>query len=123
MQNYTQAQRLKKTDDFSSVFLFRKVRRGVFLKIHYKPNNLPYSRLGLIVGKRIHKLANKRNYMKRVVRELFRTNQSKWYGLDIIVRVITPYSPDNFIDVKAEFLHLVNRFNLSNFQNLESSKE
>lgn len=114
MQTYTQAHRLKKADEFSSVFLFRKVKSGVFLRIHYKPNELNYSRLGLIVSKRIHKRANKRNYMKRVLRELFRINQSGWNGFDIIVRVMKLYTHCNFLEVNGEFNSLTERFKSHN---------
>ena len=106
MYKYTQAHRLKAADEFSSVFLFRKVRHGVYFKIHYKPNELPNSRLGLIVSKKIHKRANRRNYMKRVIRELFRQNASNFSGYDIIVRVQKCFNHQDFSVVNTEFFHL-----------------
>ena len=110
-QSFTQQHRLKKADDFSSVFLFRKSRTGIFLKIYFKPNQLDNSRLGLIVSKRVHKRANKRNYMKRLLRELFRTNQADWtMHYDIVIKVIKLYTHDNFLDINAEFLQLTKSF-------------
>lgn len=109
MYSYTKALRLKKADEFSSVFIFRKTRNGAFLKIHYKPNDLEQSRLGLIVSKKNHKRANKRNYMKRVLRELFRHCQNDWHGYDIIVRVQKYFTPDDFIVVKQEFEQLTQK--------------
>ena len=106
MYKYTQAHRLKEADEFSSVFLFRKVRFGAYFKIHYKPNELPNSRLGLIVSKKIHKRANKRNYMKRVIRELFRHNSPGFNNHDIIVRVQKCFDAEDFLEVKAEFHNL-----------------
>ena len=106
MYKYTQAHRLKEADEFSSVFLFRKVRHGTYFKIHYKPNELTNSRLGLIVSKKIHKRANKRNYMKRVIRALFRYNAPKFNNYDIIVRVQKCFTPEDFNAVQAEFLNL-----------------
>lgn len=43
------------------------------------------ARIGIIVSKRIAKLAVTRNQIKRVVRESFRLNQQKLTGYDIIV--------------------------------------
>lgn len=106
-----QEHRLKKTDEFSSVFLFRKVKSGTYLKIHYKPNNLSYSRLGLVVSKRINKRANKRNYMKRLMRELFRTTQQHWHGVDIIIRITRSFTPDDYANVESEFMLITDRFN------------
>lgn len=110
MCSFTQALRLNKADDFSSVFILRKTRNGVWLKFHYKPNGLTHSRLGLVVSKKNHKRANKRNYMKRVIRELFRSQQSQWHGFDIIVRVNKYFSQDDFSLVKDEFCVLTKKF-------------
>lgn len=106
MQNFSKTYRLIKADDFSSVFIFRKVKSGVYFKIHFKPNSLDYSRLGVVVSKRVHKRANRRNYMKRVIRELFRTSQSEWNGNDVIVRVTKYFCAENFHQVKEEFARL-----------------
>ena len=84
---FTQQHRLQNADDYSSVFIFRKVRTSTYFKIHFKPNELEHSRLGIILSKKNHKRANKRNYMKRFIREYFRTNQLNWLGIDVIVRV------------------------------------
>jgi ribonuclease P protein component len=112
VQSFTPAHRLKKADEFSSVFLFKKVRFGVYLKIHFKPNGLENSRLGLVVGKKVHKRANKRNYMKRLIRELFRTNQPNWNtSYDVIVRVHKLFTPETFSTLQTEFLSLTKLFN------------
>ena len=103
MYAYTKALRLTKADEFSSVFIFRKMRSGLFFKINYKPNELGHSRLGLIVSKRVHKRANKRNYMKRLLRELFRQNQALWVGHDIIFRVHKCFTHDDYQAVAQEF--------------------
>ena len=106
MQRFTKDHRLKKADEFSSVFIFRKVKAAESLKIHYKPNGLQQSRLGIVVSKKVHKRANWRNYMKRVIRELFRCNQASWLHYDIIVRVHKAFNEDDFQKIKQEFQHL-----------------
>ena len=110
MYAYTKELRLNKADDFSSVFILRKTRNGQWLKIHYKANDLDHSRLGLIVSKKNHKRANKRNYMKRVIRELFRQEQPKWNGFDVIFRMNKFLTQDDFLNVQGEFIKLTEKF-------------
>ena len=50
-------------------------------------NALGLARLGLVVGKKAAKRANKRNYMKRVIREWFRLHQHELPAKDFVVRV------------------------------------
>ena len=106
MYSYTQEFRLKTADDFSSVFNLRQVYFGQWLKIHYKKNHLAYSRLGLIVSKKNHKRSNRRNYMKRVLRELFRQTQLSWQGYDVIVRVNKYFVAEDYNLVAQEFTRL-----------------
>jgi len=103
---YTQDQRLKTADEFSSVFLFRKTRYTPYFKIHFKPNDIGCSRLGLIVSKKIHKRAVKRNYMKRLIRELFRHDCVSWNNYDVIVRVQKCFTADNYLEISNEFKDL-----------------
>ncbi len=113
MQKFTQAHKLKKADEFSSVFIFRKAKFGKFLRFYFKPNSeLLHSRLGLIVSKKIHKKSNKRFYMKRVLRELFRMNQEFWFPYDVVIKVQKLFTKNEFKEIKEEFnfltKHLVN---------------
>ena len=107
--SYPGDNRLKKADEFSSVFIFRKVLHGNYLKIHYKPNELGCSRLGLIVSKRIHKRANKRNYMKRLIRELFRCEKVAWGSYDVVVRVQKCFVQTDYTLLKDEFIRMTRR--------------
>lgn len=81
--------KLRETDEFSSVFLFRCTRRGTFLDVSASPNGLAHARLGLIVPKKVLATAVARNRVKRLLREWFRLQQSGWTGLDIIARLRT----------------------------------
>lgn len=107
---FAQTHRLLKADEFSSVFLFRKVRFGTYLKIYLRPNELDNSRLGLIVSKKVHKRAVRRNYMKRVIRESFRLNYALWNNYDIVVRVQKCFTQDDFLAITAEFMRLTKVF-------------
>ncbi len=79
--------KLRKTDEFSSVFRFKHVRRGTHLDIFFRHNGLGLSRLGLVVAKRLLSRAVDRNRTKRVLREVFRLTQHELDGLDVVVRL------------------------------------
>ncbi len=111
MQKFTQLHKLKKADEFSSVFLFRRNKFGKFLKIYFKPNqDILHSRLGLIVSKKVHKKANKRFYMKRLLREFFRLNQQFWSPYDVVIKVNKIFTHDEFESIKQEFSVLTKHF-------------
>jgi ribonuclease P protein component len=82
--------RLTRTDEFSSVFSFRKVIRSSNFLLHYRPRGGEQSdsvRLGLVVAKRYLRRSVDRNLVKRLVREAFRTWRCKLPSCDLIVRL------------------------------------
>ena len=104
---YPRRVRIIKTDDFSSVFNFRKRISGHFLVIHYQKNQLGWARLGLVTAKKITSLSVDRNYMKRVLRELFRRQQRRLKSLDLIIRVQKTFDSADFPAVEKEFVGLL----------------
>ncbi|MDI1362601.1 ribonuclease P protein component [Methylotenera sp.] len=100
-----------KTDDFSSVFNFRKRFSLKYLVMHYQPNSLQRARLGLVVGKKTAKLAVSRNYMRRVLREFFRLNQHDICHVDLIIRVQKKFDKLDFFQIKQEFDTLIHKLN------------
>ncbi len=103
---FSRQYRLLKTDDFSSVFNFRCAVHGAALRIHGKPNGLPYGRLGLVIGRKLAKQAVRRNYMKRVIRETFREQQLQLAGLDIVVWPRACFDRAQAAAVRAELQRL-----------------
>jgi ribonuclease P protein component len=88
--------RLTKTDEYSSVFDFRKsVRSSSFALNYLTQSNLEATivqpvqcqRLGLVIGKRYLKRAVDRNLVKRVAREQFRLQRSQLPIADMVVRL------------------------------------
>jgi ribonuclease P protein component len=79
-------ERLKKDKEFQIVFREgKKIWINSILLIIYKPNDLNYRRLGIIVSKKIKK-ATQRNRVKRLIRELFRRNKDLFpENCDIII--------------------------------------
>lgn len=77
--------------------------------MHYMPNTLGHARLGLVVGKKIARHAVRRNYMKRVLREMFRREQNLLRGVDILVRPQQAFTHANFAEIEAEFRQLIDK--------------
>lgn len=96
-------QRLRKTDEFSSVFNFRRAVSGNFLQIWGRARDDGAGRLGLVVGKRVARQAVRRNFMKRVLREWYRTHPEQRTTLDVIVRVRRSFTKTEADDVRTEF--------------------
>jgi ribonuclease P protein component len=62
-----------------------------------------------VVGKKHSRLAVERNYMKRVLRELFRTNQLDLLSLDLVIRPQKPFIAINYSAIEQEFVMLLNK--------------
>lgn len=78
--------RLLNAADFKQVFddaPFRASHQHFLILARH--NNLAYGRLGLVIAKKHLRLAVERNRFKRLIRESFRTQQSAFAGLDVIV--------------------------------------
>ena len=88
-QTFARRYRLTKTDEFSSVFGFRRAIRGKLLMLHYQPGaaDINTARLGLVVGKKQLKRAVDRNRLKRIVREQFRLRRAALPAYDLVVRL------------------------------------
>jgi ribonuclease P protein component len=99
--------KIVKTDDFSSVFNLRKRIASQHLVMRYRLNEANMPRLGLIVSKKTAKLAVQRNYMRRVLRELFRLNQQQLPEVDLVVQVQKTFEKPEFMLVKQEFESLL----------------
>lgn len=87
--------RLTKTDEYSSVFGFRRAVKSPHFLLHYRPRvveegvptqALPV-RLGVVVPKRLVKAAVRRNLIKRLCREQFRLLRAKLPVRDLILRL------------------------------------
>jgi ribonuclease P protein component len=86
--------KMRKTDEFSSVFRFRCVGGGTGLDVLAAPNGLDYARLGLIIPKKIVSTAVGRNRVKRLLRESFRLQQAGLAGLDVVARLKAQVTED-----------------------------
>lgn len=89
--------RLTRTDDFSSVFSFRKAIRSTSFLLHYRPRGIGRiegARLGLVIAKRNLRRSVDRNLVRRLAREAFRKQRSELPPYDLIVRLaVKPVVP------------------------------
>ena len=109
--SFARRYRLTKTDEFSSVFGFRKAIRGQLLMLHYQPRpaGQTEARLGLVVGKKQLKHAVDRNRVKRIVREQFRLQRPALPAFDLIVRLANkPATLDGKV-LAGDFLTLLGK--------------
>ena len=97
-KTFGRLKKMRKTDEFSSVFRFRCVRNLAGIDFLAAPNGLDYSRLGMIVPKKILATAVARNRVKRLIRESFRLNQTALAGLDVVTRIKAKVDEAKLID-------------------------
>jgi len=101
--NFYRQAKLTKTDEFSSVFNFRRRLYSEHLVLNFKPNDLEIARLGLVVAKKTAKSAVSRNYMRRVLREFFRLHQCELGTFDLVINVRKKFTRLNFNSLQHEF--------------------
>jgi ribonuclease P protein component len=82
--------RLIKTDEYSSVFGFRRVLKSRHFLLHYRPRSpeeVPGARLGLVVAKRFLRRSVDRNLVRRLAREQFRLMRACLRSSDFVLRL------------------------------------
>jgi ribonuclease P protein component len=99
--------RLHNSKEFLSVIRFSCAESSDFLQIFVKPNNLLYSRLGLIVAGKVERLAVKRNLVKRILRTVFSEHQKDFVGLDVVVRLRCTVTRGDVSRMKEEYKALL----------------
>jgi ribonuclease P protein component len=83
--HFSRQQRLLTKNAFQFVFASPLKVKSKWLIALYRSNGLSYARLGLMISKRYLKRAVDRNYLKRILREIFRHHHRDLQGFDIVV--------------------------------------
>ena len=96
--------KLVNSDEFTAVFNHKKRLSSENLFLYYRPNEMGKNRLGFVVPKRIEKLAVRRNYMRRSLREIFKSTfkSNHHYSFDFIVSIKKTFYKDDFHSLKAQ---------------------
>jgi len=102
-------ERIRKKKDFLDLYKKGRRLKGKYFNLIFQPTELKYSRLGVVVSKKIGK-AVIRNRIKRWFRELFRKNKCFLpgsYDLIFIAREKTAYL--SFQELEQEFKLMIGR--------------
>jgi ribonuclease P protein component len=100
--------RVTKEKEFQAIYRRGKFKSTALFSVHYLPNRLDFTRVGIVVTKKISKKAVERNLLKRRVREVAREIQPNIVGhYDIVISIKKPLLEKDFADLKSE---LVNTF-------------
>ena len=92
---FCKRERLKLKADFARVFAAKRSAADDALVVYALPNHLTFSRLGIVVGRRIGN-APRRSNVRRRIREAFRMNKPTLpAGLDIICIARPPAAEKN----------------------------
>jgi ribonuclease P protein component len=108
-QGFCRTYRLLGTDEFSSVFAFRRSLRGRFYTLYYRPNELDTARLGVTVAKKLVKRANGRNLVKRIAREVFRRQRGNLPACDLVIRLHAPVGAARRAELNMDVRQLLGR--------------
>ena len=85
-RSFGREKRLLSPRQFKQVFDFPSGKvSGRHLLVLVRQNDLTYSRLGLVIGKKNVRLSVERNRIKRQARESFRQNQQQIGNWDVVV--------------------------------------
>ncbi|MFZ2855700.1 MAG: ribonuclease P protein component [Rhodocyclaceae bacterium] len=88
--------RLTKTDEFSSVFGFRRALKSPHFLLHYRlrtAEEAAGARLGLVIAKRLLRRSVDRNLVRRLARENFRLLRCRLPSRDFILRLAVKPKP------------------------------
>ncbi len=97
-------EKLKKPREFSYVYKNGEKWVGEYMVLLFVRNNLPYSRIGIVVSKKVGR-AVVRNKVKRRLREIVRLNKELIpKGLDIVIIAKTKARSVTFWDLREDLL-------------------
>tara|TARA_B100000768_G_C11268027_1_gene372004 strand:- start:100 stop:423 length:324 start_codon:yes stop_codon:yes gene_type:complete len=96
--------KLVNSDEFTAVFNNKKRLSSENLFLYYRPNEVGINRLGFVVPKRIERLAVRRNYMRRSLREIFKNvfNSNNNYSFDFIISIKKTFYKEDFYLLEAQ---------------------
>ncbi|MGC7405416.1 ribonuclease P protein component [Pandoraea pneumonica] len=114
---FPKAARLLKTDEFSSVFSLRPLRRSAHFVLYMRrretaPDVTPDAgatphegRIGIVVGKKHAPRAVTRNLIKRQAREMFRQRRLHLAGWDFVLRLTRRFDKGTYTAAAAPVLN------------------
>lgn len=103
----TQAHRLNKQKDFDNIFQRGGITQDDFLLVRFLPNQLSFSRFGLVVSVKVAPKAVDRNRLRRQVSEVIRLNlKGIKTGFDFVITVKARLAGADYRVIEASLLNL-----------------
>ena len=103
---------LKQNHEFRRLYNKGQSAVSPYFAIYCRKTNRPQSRLGITTGVKLGK-AVKRNFVRRRIRELYRTNEQKFLpGYDIVVVARARAIFGKYADLERSFLHLMKKLEI-----------
>ena len=104
---------LKQNHEFRRLYNKGKSAVSPYFAVYSRKTGRPYSRLGITTGVKLGN-AVKRNFVRRRIRELYRTNEDKLRpGYDIVVVARTRAIFGRYADLERSFLQLMKKLELA----------
>ncbi|MCX6811284.1 MAG: ribonuclease P protein component [Candidatus Berkelbacteria bacterium] len=101
--------RLKKETDFRRIYQKGKRIRGFFFDITYLENQ-NNTRFGIVVTTRSINKATKRNFAKRILRDIIYKNKNLWpEKKDLIIKIKKEINQDRTKKIEEEFITLLKK--------------
>lgn len=100
--------RIRDSKDFERAFQ-SKAFSNKWFSIHLVDNKNDVARLGMVVSKKIIPKSVYRNYVKRVIRDVFRHNSSNLPPLDFIVRVRKTFGINSVLEARQALNELIQK--------------
>jgi len=95
--------RLTKRKDFGEIHQQGQITRGRLMMLRAKRNNLKYSRVGIIVSKKVAKKATQRNKIKRRMRQIIREKILLHSGYDFVIILKHNAASVNYEELKDDW--------------------
>ncbi len=104
---------LKQNHEFRRLYNKGKSAVSPYFAVYCRKTNRPINRLGITTGVKLGK-AVKRNFVRRRIRELYRTNEGKFIpGHDIVVVARTRAIFGRYAELERSFLQLMKKLGLT----------
>lgn len=94
--------RLTDSAEFGYALKTKPIARGQHIFVHFSPNPALTARLGVIVPKRLLRLATARNAVKRVFREAFRQQRYRLRTGHFVIRLLKSPKYESLTELKAQ---------------------
>jgi ribonuclease P protein component len=98
ISRFVSQQRLHHSREFADVLGSRLFVRGINFALHHKGSELARARLGLVLPKRLARLAVTRNLIRRQAREVFRCHAESLPPIDLVLRLTKILKPSEDVE-------------------------